>query len=64
MVSELQQVLKGIPQGSTEGPILIIVCMDDFVCTILHSEIQKYADDVKLLKLSNIFYVNWIWNDY
>ena len=45
---------SSIPQGSTLGPLLLILYINDVVSVIEHSLILMFADDVKLFrKISN-----------
>lgn len=48
--SEVFTVGSGVPQGSHLGPLLFILFINDLPEVIKYSEIQIYADDVKIFK--------------
>ena len=48
-VSSWKSVLSGVPQGSVLGPILIVVCINDFEEGVT-GKILKFVDDTKLFR--------------
>ena len=46
--SEPKTNIAGIPQGSSLGPILFLMYINDLTCTVEHSEINLFADDTNL----------------
>ena len=48
--SDLYKTTSGVPQGSTLGPLLFAVYINDVVESIKHSELLLFADDVKIFR--------------
>ena len=48
-ISELRDVLSGVPQGSVLGPTLFLIFVND-IDKIIVSQIQKFADDCKVYR--------------
>ena len=47
-MSNQQDLLTGVPQGSILGPLLFLISFNDAVEVVEHSSILKYADDTVL----------------
>ena len=48
ITSKSQRVLCGIPQGSTVGPLMFIIYINDIASILQHRKYQLYADDTVL----------------
>ena len=48
IVSEPQKIDFGVPQGSTLGPLLFIMYINDISHVIRYSNVEQYADDTLL----------------
>ena len=46
--TELRKNLAGIPQGSSLGPLLFSICINDLSSILENSESSLYADDTNL----------------
>ena len=53
ILSDLEPILCGVPQGSILGPLLFIVFFNDLVDSIRHSNVITYADDTVIYYSSN-----------
>lgn len=51
--SLFQMILSGVPQGSTLGPIVFNIFLNDIFLFITRSDLHNYADDNKLSSFSN-----------
>ena len=50
--SEWKEVIRGVPQGSVLGPLLLIICVNTIENSI-DSKVLKFADDVKRVEMQN-----------
>ena len=48
-VSTTKEIIHGVPQGSTLGPILFLLYINDLPLNVLESNIVLFADDTNLL---------------
>jgi len=48
-VSTTKELMHGVPQGSTLGPILFLLYINDLPLNVLESNILLFADDTNLL---------------
>ncbi len=53
--SEMLPVRSSVPQGSSHGPLLFIVYVNDIPSPSSFSSVYLYADDSKLIKSINSF---------
>lgn len=47
-LSTFHPILSGVPQGSILGPLLFSLFINDLPCTLDHSNIHLFADDVQI----------------
>jgi len=52
-ISQPQSVVSGIPQGSVQGPLLLLCYIND-ISTVVKSKVKLYADDVLLYRNINL----------
>ena len=52
-VSEVIEVLSGVPQGTVLGPLLFILFINDMERCVNHSQLKLFADDSRLIKAVN-----------
>ena len=50
MVSAIQLVLSGVPQGTVLGPLLFLLFVNDLEGCVKHSKLKLFADDSRLIK--------------
>ena len=46
--SNVNDINVGVPQGSCLGPLLFLVYINDFPCTVKSSKVSMYADDTRI----------------
>ena len=51
--SDLAAINCGVPQGSVLGPLLFLLCINDFNQAIKICKVHHFADDTNLLCLTN-----------
>ena len=49
-ISEQQQVMSGVPQGSVLGPLLFVIMIGDIGNSVQSSTVRCFADDTKVTK--------------
>ena len=54
IISKLLNTTCGIPQGSTDGPLMYIIYMNDVSTTLKYCKYQLYGDDTALYVSDNI----------
>ena len=52
-LSDYEQVLYGVPQGSTLGPTIYTVYVNDLLCTLPNGSTIAYADDLNITAASS-----------
>ena len=52
-----QSVVCGVPQGSVLGPLLFLLCFNDFHTCLRYAKVIKFADDTVIYFSSNDFHV-------
>ena len=55
--SKKESVLCGVPQGSIRGPLLFMICFNDFHTCLRHAKTIKFADDTVLYFSHTDFHV-------
>ena len=60
VISPVEFLEYGVPQGSTLGPLIFILCINDIVFEVKYSTFSIYADDTNLsCHDTNVFHVQW-----
>ena len=50
VLSDPQNVISGVPQGSVLGPLIFLILLGDIDNDVLHSFVKSFADDTRVTK--------------